>query len=227
MQRTSRTGLDRWCDRTWIKVGCAITGAVTIALMLNWYSWSDGLKVVFGVAALIPVHVIEEWVFPGGFHYHYNVLMRSEEPNSTPMCRLSDMVTNFATTIMYLVLGLWCLARGSVPTGLLLATLIFGCLELFAHTLFGVVMYVRFRAAGKTTIYGPGSITAYLGFGPLAVMSLYCLQGCAVGGADWALAVGVLVVIAGGFILLPETLIKRFKRKAYAFDDAGYYQRFL
>lgn len=46
-------------------------------ILLNWESWSTELKIVASVAALMPVHVIEEWVFPGGFHYQYNSLFRS------------------------------------------------------------------------------------------------------------------------------------------------------
>ena len=38
-----------------------------IAVLLHWEIWPDELKIVAGVAALIPMHVIEEWIFPGGF----------------------------------------------------------------------------------------------------------------------------------------------------------------
>ena len=222
-----KRGLNWWCDRAWIKVGCVITAAMMIAVLLNREIWQDDLKIVAGVAALIPMHVIEEWVFPGGFHYHYNVLMKSEEPNRTPMCRLSDMFTNFLTTIMYMIFTIFCAASGSVPTGMIMATFLFGCLELFAHTMFGILMYVKFRSKGKTTIYGPGSITAYLGFGTLTYLSFLCLRGQEFSGADYGLCFGILAVILFGFILLPENLIKRKKDHPYGFESAGYYERFL
>ena len=223
----NKISLDRWCDRTWIKVGCVLTAAMTAAVLINRQAWSDELKILAGAAALIPIHVVEEWVFPGGFHYHYNLLMRSDAPNSTPMCRLSDMFTNFLTTIMYILLTILCAVRGAVPTGLIMATFLFGCLEVFAHTMFGVLMYIRFRSKGKTTIYGPGSITAYLGFGVLAVLSFDCLRGQVFAAADCVLCICILGIILFGFILIPENLIRRKKRRSYAFESAGYYERFL
>ena len=51
--------------------------------------------------------------------------------------RLSDMFTNFLTTIIY----------------------------------------VKFRFQWKTTIYGSGSVTAYLGFGTLTYLPFLCLRG--------------------------------------------------
>ena len=55
-----KRGLNWWCDRAWIKVGCVITAAMMIAVLLNWEIWPDDLKIVAGAAALIPMHVIEE-----------------------------------------------------------------------------------------------------------------------------------------------------------------------
>lgn len=223
----TKKNLDWWCCRAWVKFGFALTLVITIAALINWERWSDEVKILASVAALIPVHVIEEWVFPGGFHYHYNLLMKSKEPNSTPMCRLSDMFTNLLTTVMYALLTIYCLIRGSVPAGLLLATLCFSALEVFAHTLFGTLMYFRFRDKGKTTIYGPGSITAYLGFGVIGTLSWYSIRSIQIQGSDIALCLIVLGIILFLFILIPENVIKRVKKTPYAFESAGYYQRFL
>lgn len=223
----TKKNLDWWCCRAWVKFGFALTLVITIATLINWETWSDEVKILASVAALIPVHVIEEWVFPGGFHYHYNLLMKSKEPNSTPMCRLSDMFTNLLTTVMYALLTIYCLIRGSVPAGLLLATLCFSALEVFAHTLFGTLMYFRFHDKGKTTIYGPGSITAYLGFGVIGTLSWYSIRSIQIQGSDIALCLIVLGIILFLFILIPENIIKRVKKTPYAFESAGYYQRFL
>ena len=65
---TNKKGFDWWCDRMWIKVGCCITGVIVVAMLINWQTWSPALKCVFAIAALIPLHVVEEWVFPGGFN---------------------------------------------------------------------------------------------------------------------------------------------------------------
>lgn len=71
--------IDKWCDRQWILFGCCITGIMLVLIVLNWTTWTTELKVVAATAALIPIHVVEEWVFPGGFHYQMNTCMGSKE----------------------------------------------------------------------------------------------------------------------------------------------------
>ena len=72
--------LNWWCDRAWIKFGCWISAFMTILILLFWKKWSTKLKIMSSIAALIPIHVLEEWVFPGGFNYQYNLfLFKSEQ----------------------------------------------------------------------------------------------------------------------------------------------------
>ena len=225
--KASRTKLDLWCDRAWIKFSIVLAFVMMVAILVNWNTWSDGLKVIAGIAVLIPNHVIEEWVFPGGFHYQYNVMMyKSDRPNCYPMCRCSDMITNLVTTLLFVGLTIWCAATGEVPEGMLMAVVAFSALEFFMHTAFGAFMYFKFRDRGKTTIYGPGSVTAYFGFVPLGAIAFLSLQGATITGTDWAICIGILLFIAVCTILIPETLIKKHGEK-YPFADAGYYQRFL
>ena len=62
-------------------------------------NWSMDLTVTAAISVLIPLHVVEEWVFPGGFHYHYNTVMKSKQLDRYPMSRLTDMLTNFIKTL--------------------------------------------------------------------------------------------------------------------------------
>jgi hypothetical protein len=224
-----KTGWDWWCTRAWIKFGLLITAGVTVWILANFTSWPYELMVVAAVAALVPVHVVEEWVFPGGFHFQYNTfLWKSDEVDRYPMCRLSDMYTNLIATFFYLALALWCaLANGcQVPTGVIMGTIGFSILELVLHTFFGTQAWLRFRKDGKTTIYGPGSITAYLGFGVLGAILCWAMVGRAIMPVDWAVCAGVLAVIGLGCVLGPETIIKRHGNR-YFFESAGYFERFL
>lgn len=219
--------LDWWSDRAWIKFGCLITAVITILILVNWGTWSPELKIVFAIAALIPVHVIEEWVFPGGFHYQYNLtLYRSKYPDRYPMCRVSDMITNLAATFFYIILGIISLQNEAVSTGLILGTIGFCALEVTLHTVFGIKMYFRFKDKGKTTIYGPGSITAYLGFGVFGAILFYALAGRVITGGDIAVCLGILAFIAVVCILIPENLLKNHNNK-YGFRSNGYFDRFL
>ena len=219
--------LDWWCHRAWIKFSVGITMVVMLMILINWKNWSTELKFIASIAALIPIHVIEEWVFPGGCHYQYNVgLFRSEYPNCYPMCRLSDMFTNLIGTLFFLILTIIFATHGAVPNGVVMGSIIFCGMELFVHTVIGIIMHLKFKSKGKTTIYGPGSITTYFGFVPLGVIGWYSIQGKEMVGTDWLMCVGVLIFILFGCILIPENVIKK-KNSPYEFETAGYYERFL
>lgn len=221
-----KKNMDWWCDRAWIKFGLAITALMSVAILWYWHEWSLELKLVAAIAALIPVHVVEEWVFPGGFHYQYNSMYRSDELDRYPMCRKSDMYTNLIVTFVYVGLTAAFAVGGEVNTGVLIATIIFCVLEFVIHTLFGYMMYLRFCKAGKSTIYGPGTFTAYLGFAVIGVLGMYCMEGRIVTGMDWAIGIGGVLLLLAGSILLPENLIKK-KGNPYFFKSLGYFSRFL
>lgn len=222
-----RTALDLWCDRQWIKFSLVLSAIMALCMLLFHDTWSDELNVIAAVAVLIPLHVVEEWVFPGGFHYQYNCFMyHSDKPNHYPMCRLSDMITNLVTTILYILFTIYCVVKESVRPGFLMGTAAFSLLEVVMHTVFGIAMYQKFKDKGKTTIYGAGSFTAYFGFGPIGFMAISCLKGCTITGIDIALCIGILLFIAVVCILIPENTIKD-KNTPYAFSSAGYFERFL
>lgn len=217
-----------WCDRAWILFGCWISVLMTSLILLFWKDWSTELKAIAAVAALVPIHVVEEWVFPGGFHFQYNTfLYHSDQPDRYPMCRKSDMVTNLEATFGYMIFTLLSVLRGGeVRTGLIMGTIAFCALELIIHTFFGTKAYFRFRGQGKQTIYGPGSITAYFGFGVLGVILCRCMPGRTVGTTDWLICMLVLLFIGVCCILIPENLLKK-KDNQYFFKTNGYYDRYL
>ena len=84
----------------------------------------------------------------------------------------------------------------------------------------------RFRKKGKTTIYGPGSITAYFGFVPLGIIAVYCISEKTIILTDWIICLGILLFIGVICILIPENTIKK-KESPYFFESEGYYKRFL
>ncbi len=221
------SAMNKWCTRPWIYFGLCITFLMTAIILFYWQEWSVELKIIAAVSALIPIHVVEEWVFPGGFHYQYNSFWHSDQLDRYPMCRLSDMYTNLIATFMYAGFTLYSVAEGEVPTGFIIGTIGFCALEVIIHSMFGIQMYQRFHSKGKQTIYGPGSITAYLGFGVFGVILCYQMMGRTITRTDWI--VGTLVVIVGvGIICVlgPETIIKK-RDNDYAFPSAGYFERFL
>lgn len=217
-----------WCYRAWIKFSLCITGLVTVAILCHWNEWSTPVKVLAAIGALIPVHVVEEWVFPGGFHYQYNALaFRSDIPDRYPMCRLSDTITNLSATFLYVILALWyVLSETVVPASVILMTIGFCILEVVIHSYFGIAAWQRYRKVGKTTIYGVGSVTAYMGFGVFGVILCYSLADYTITGSDWLYGAIELIAMLVGVVVLPEQFTKSRDTK-FIFPSAGYYERFI
>lgn len=205
-----------------------ITGLATMAILIWWNEWSTPVKVLAAIGALIPIHVVEEWVFPGGFFYQYNTFaLRSDIPYSYPQNRLSDTITNLLATFLYVILALWYVLTGSeVPASVILMSIGFCILEVVIHSYFGIAAWLRFRKVGKTTIYGVGSVTAYFGFAPFGVILCYSLADYTITGSDWLYGVIELIAMLVGVVVLPEQFTKSRDTK-FIFPSAGYYERFI
>lgn len=221
-----KSRFDQWCMSAWLKFSLMITGVMLALMMVNWESWDISLKCVAAIAAWIPVHATEEWFFPGGFAYQYNLFLNnSEQPDCYPMNRASDMVTVLGTTIMYAVITIFCAATGkAVPKGVLLGAACFSTLEVTVHTYFGIRAYLKFRSKGKTTIYGAGSMTAYTGFLMLGFIMFREVFSQGIGVADVLFCVGILAATSI-LCFVPEGKFKD-KNSPYAYPNRGYYDRF-
>lgn len=136
------------------------------------------------------------------------------------------MFTNLIATLFFSMLTIVFWIYGEVPDGVIMGSIIFCGMEFLVHTVMGGLMYLKFKSKGKTTIYGPGSITAYLGFVPLGVIGWYAIQGKKMAGMDWLMCIGILLFILLVCILIPENVIKK-KDSPYPFETAGYYERFM
>ena len=218
---------NEWCKTAWLKCGLLISALMIVLVLVNWNTWSTALKCVAAVAALVPVHATEEWIFPGGFAYQYNLFLnKSDHPNAYPMNRASDMVTVLGTTVMYALFVLYFAVTGcTVPSGVLLGATGFSALEVSVHTYFGIRAYLKFKSKGKTTIYGTGSITAYTGFLVLGCIMIrqIAAQGLSLADIGWCVAVlGIISVL----VFVPEAKFKN-TNSPYAYPNSGYYERFL
>lgn len=148
----------------WLYVIVAIAGILIGLVAANWTMWTMQTKLVALGTALLAFHVLEEWRFPGGFHYMYNVMANSQLPDRYPMNQLSDMWTNW----IGIVFGCFCLIIGVTPMLAVMQLLV--CLgEILAHTKSGFWVRKRFAPYGKKTIYNPGLFTSIFGYFPLAI----------------------------------------------------------
>lgn len=218
---------NQWCKTAWLKFSLIITGCMLVLLLINWNTWSTPLKCVAVVAALIPVHATEEWIFPGGFAFQYNLFLnKSDIPNCYPMNRASDMITVLGTTIMYTIITLYFALSGkNVPSGILLGATCFSALEVSVHTFFGIKAYLKFKDNGKSTIYGTGSMTAYTGFLVIGIIMLREIISLGVTGRNILFCI-LILVITSILCFIPEIKFKD-KNSPYAYSNSGYYERYL
>jgi hypothetical protein len=213
--------LKKWCDKIWLYVLYALGITITLTLIFNWSKWQWDQRLLTIAAVILPLHVLEEWQIPAGFHYQYNLVNGSDILDRYPMNRLTDMITNFFGELLFLGLIIY-----GANTGMIIAITVFCALEAIIHTIFGVKVYKKFKSKGKKTLYGPGSITAYLGFGVLGIMSFYYLTFQKIGSGDFIIGVVMLAVMLIGMILIPENLLKS-KDTKFVFPSAGYFKKFL
>ena len=218
---------NNWCKTAWLKCALLISALMIVLILVNWNTWSTALKCVAAVAALVPIHATEVWIFPGGFAYQYNLFLnKSNYPNAYPMNRASDMITVLGTTIMYALFVLYfAVNKTPVPNGVLLGAAGFSALEVSVHTFFGIRAYGKFKNKGKTTIYGTGSMSAYTGFLPLGCIMAWQIaaQGLSATDIGWCVAVlGIISVL----VFVPEAKFKD-TNSPYAYQNSGYYERFL
>ncbi len=218
---------NQWCKTMWLKWGLLISGWMLIFMVFNWNSWSTSLKCVTTIAALIPVHATEEWIFPGGFAFQYNTFLnKSKYPSCYPMNRASDMFTVLLTTIMYAIIALFFIfTKKAVPCGILLGATCFSALEVSVHTFFGIKAYLTFKDQGKTTIYGTGSITAYTGFLILGIIMIQEIMAVGITSQDILICI-IILALTSVFVFVPEIIFKD-KHSIYAYDNNGYYDKFI
>lgn len=218
---------NQWCKTGWLKFSLVITGCMLVLMLINWNTWSTALKCVAVIAALIPVHATEEWIFPGGFAYQYNLFLnKSDYPLCYPMNRASDMITVLGTTVMYAVIAVYFAITGkTVPAGILLGATCFSALEVSVHTFFGIKAYLKFKSNGKTTIYGTGSMTAYTGFLVMGIIMIHEIASTGITGIDVFYCI-LILAITSVLVFVPEIKFKD-KKSPYAYPDSGYYERYL
>lgn len=209
----------------WLYVIVGIAGVILGLTLANWQVWDVQTRIYALSAILLPLHVLEEWHFPGGFHTMYNLMAGSpvEQADRYPMNQLSDMWTNFIGVIFSCVV----LAIGVGPLFLLME--LFICFaEIYGHTSGGIYLYRRFHDKGKKTIYSPGFATMLCGYVPVAVailVSFFTVKAPTV--LEAVLAIPCSLGL--GYLSLPfaEKLCKD-KNTPYAFTwGDGYLDKFL
>ncbi len=213
--------LKAWLN-IWLYIITLVSGIIIGVTIIKWNDWSLQTKIFAFATALLPLHVLEEWRFPGGFHYMYNIMAKSEIPDRYPMNQLSDMITN----LIGIIFGVVVLFVGVNPIFLIMQ--LFLCLaEIFGHTKGGIFSYKRFKEKGKKTIYNPGLFTTIFGYLPImvAIIISFVIDKTPIWW-HWLVGIGCGIVLGAISLKLPEKLTKN-ENTSYGYDwGNGYFEKF-
>lgn len=153
----------------WLSIWLYVMAAIAVVLGVQIYkhrkTW-DRINVLCTVAVIVLVlHVLEEWVIPGGLHYSYNIDHGSAVLSRYPMNRLTDMITNFGGVILgCVVLKVWGFRK---PAGV--AVMLFSAFEVVIHIVIGITSLQTFGSYGMNCLYSPGLVTSLFGFLPIVI----------------------------------------------------------
>ena len=212
----------------WLSIWLYVMSAIAIMLVYQIYknrnTWSK-LNILCTIAIIVLVlHVLEEWVFPGGLHYSYNLSHGSDILSSYPMNRLTDMITNFGGVVLgCLVLKFHGFGK---PAGI--SIMLFSLFEVFIHVSIGIQDMRIFSEFGMNTLYSPGLVTSLFGFLPVAILigfELFRKKADRPNIKQWISAVAVMFALCFLLINLPENLLGN-KNTSYEFTNRGFYDQY-
>lgn len=220
--------LDKWCDTDWIIFIYATGTIVSCFAAVFWDELSLGALAGIFSAAIMSFHVIEEWKFPGGLHYFYDILpdRKRRDLSRYPMSRLTDMITNVGLQwipLLYALLA--CTTNLSKAVSLCIAMLCYG--EMIAHTGGGILTYVWYREKGKKTIYHPGLATSSMMWLPAGLYISFHIG--PVTGTDWHWGILLFTLLFLLCMAILETPLKKWvlrqEEGAFAFEEYKYYEK--
>lgn len=216
------TIINAWLS-VWLYVMAAIGIVLGVLVYKNRKKW-DAINILCTLAVIVLVlHVIEEWVLPGGLHYSYNISHGSTSLSRYPMNRLTDMITNFGGVLLgCIVLKFWGFRK---PAGI--AVMLFSAFEVVIHIVIGVNSLQTFGEYGMNTLYSPGLVTSLFGFLPITVglaIHLFKKENRATI-KQWIVAVVAMFGLCFLLINLPEMVLSD-ENSPYKFTDRGYYEQF-
>lgn len=212
----------------WLSIWLYVMVAIALVLGMKAYKnrkvW-DKTNILCTIAIIVLVlHVLEEWVLPGGLHYSYNIDHGSSLLSCYPMNRLTDMITNFGGVVLgCIVLKFWGFGK---PAGV--AIMLFSAFEVVIHIAIGITSMNTFGDYGMNTLYSPGLVTSLFGFLPIVIglaKELFFSGKPRPTLRQWVMAVVAMFGFCFLLINLSEMLLGR-EDSPYAFTHRGYYEQY-
>jgi len=192
-------------------------------LIARWTDLTTPSKLMYLLTIMVPLHVFEENTLPGGFFFMNNLGQKSDAPMVYPQNMLTNMITNLGAEILFIIVLVF---TNDIPNSAVVAVILFGYAECAHHTMDGIRMYKRYAAKCKKTIYGPGTITSFVGLIQLSTYGLVWLTKQNVSAIEVIGGVGIILFVVVGLILIPFQISKRIQSKRFAFSSNGYFEKY-
>lgn len=201
--------------RLWLYLAFMVSGgmAIYIAIRHRELPWQ---KMMFGLmVVLLPFHMLEERVLPGGFHWiYYHVFGKV-----AVQTQLTAFFCN-VPVIIILVIMFWKI--GDKPWAMIF-TCLFALFEFAHHTVEAVTTYQMFCADGLAIPYAPGWITSILMLGISIAGSIWVVRSKNLHIKTFFIGFIATTIFAVCFVLVPVALCND---SPYHFPDNGFYEQF-
>jgi len=220
-----------WVLAVWLHISAAIAGGAAFYVFSKRKSLSVPRKICGVFVVFLVCHMIEEYVYPAGFQYIFNMMYGSADPAAYPLNELSCMVTNFVA-VLFFAFALW---KWSEKIWVTLTIAIFGIAQVIVHMILGFASFGLFGQTGQILPYSPGLFNSVFLLLPL---SAYCfiylakskslaMKNAGASLKEIGVAVLALIIIVAGLIMLPMQTLGNDPDTVFTFSSNGYYDRFV
>jgi len=212
--------------KCWVYLCVAIAGLAGGWVAAKWRALPAAKRLSWLFVAFLGVHILEEYVMPGGFWWAFGTAAGSANPLAAPLNQLTVMITNLGAMLAFCLLA-W--KWGERPF-MMLAIVIFSLAQFGIHLAFGIV---SMNACDWMSVpYSPGLANTVFMLLPLSIACIVRMRkdrmlsglGAKKAAAQVAIALVTCALVVGGLIGIPVRLFGNDLNTPYAFEDAGLYQ---
>lgn len=201
--------------KLWLYLAFMSVGGMAYHLWMKRHELSTQ-KIIFGIMiVLLPFHMFEERIFPGGFHWIYYTAFPGEMVQTQLTMFFCNVPVMIAVFLMF-----WKLAEK--PWSAIFVAL-FQFFEFAHHTNEAVLTYRMFAEQGMAMPYAPGWITSILQLVVCIIAIVWLIRSKNFSFKNFLAGFLVTAVFAGCFVALP---VKLCNDSPYHFPDNGFYEQF-
>ena len=199
--------------KIWLYLAFALAGVIGYDLWEHRKTDSVSKLVTGLILISLPLHMFEERIYPGGFHYIYGLIF--------PMTQTQLVMLSCNVTVLLFYTWLF-VKKGSKPWVAVMSCF-FGSLEFVMHLYEGIVSMQAFPEMSLP--YSPGFIVTLVFMLPVSIYGFWQLgKQKLLTSTTLIKGFALMVFIAFTMVLLPNVI---FNNSAYPFPNNGFYDAFL